>query len=134
MRVCVHSFVIFGIFAMHNFLVGGGDEMVAHHATPLATAQSNTVTAPPALGTADDMQAVGRGDGHGMPGELSDCCGILMLCVSMIMGVGALLFIRRKVADRVLWQLPPPSRLIDLLRVSPFQGLTSLQRSSILRC
>lgn len=134
MRVCVHSFVILGIFAMHNVLVGGGDQMIAHHATPLAAAESSMVTAPSALGTADEMQAVERGDGHGMSGESSDCCGILMLCVAMIMGVGALLLIRRKVAERVLWQLPPPSRLIDLVRVPPFQGLTPFQRSSILRC
>lgn len=134
MRVCVHSFVILGIFAMHNILVGGGDQLVAHHATPLAAAQSDTVTAPLALGTADEIAAVGRGDSHGMSGQLSDCCGVLMLCLSMIMGAGALLFIRRKVADRVLWQLPPPSRLLDLVRVSPFQGLTPFQRSSILRC
>ncbi len=134
MRVCVHSFVILGIFAMHNVLVGDGDQMIAHHATPLAASESTTMAAPSALGTADEMQAVGRGDGHGIPGESSDCCGILMICLSMIMGVGALLFIRRKVADRVLWQLPPPSRLIDLVRVPPFQGLTPFQRSSILRC
>ncbi|AXT84225.1 hypothetical protein C6I20_02800 [Aeromicrobium sp. A1-2] len=132
-RVCIHSLVILGIFAMHDVLANQGDDLAAHHA-PLATAQSDTRSTPIAPGTAHQIQAVGHGSEQTLSGQSSDCCGMLMLCISMIMGVGALLFIRRKVADRVLWQLPPPSRLQDLVRVSPFLGLTQFQRCSILRC
>ena len=57
-----------------------------------------------------------------------------MLCLAMFVGAGALLMLRRRQSDRVLWQLPPPFHLGESLRLPPFHGLTPLQRSSILRC
>lgn len=134
-RVCVHSVLIVGIFAMHNLLAGDGDQLTPHHATPMSATQSDAAMGPAAVDADhDQLQLAEHGDGHGPLGPLSDCCGLLVLCLSMIVGAGALLFIRSKSVERVLWQLPPPSHLREVLRASPFQRLTPLQRSSILRC
>lgn len=134
LRACVHSLLILGIFAMHNVLAADGDLLTAHHGTSQSTNQSAIAMIPSALNADHHVTPVGLGEGQSPLGDLSDCCGVLMLCFSMILGVGALLFIRGKVAERVLWQLPPPSRLTDALRALPFQNLTPFQRSSILRC
>lgn len=133
-RVCVHSFLIVAFFAMHNVLADSGDQFAGHHASPDPTTQLDAAIGLSSLIADHHRQSAGLGDGQEPLGSISDCCGLLMLCLTMIVGGGALLFIRRKLSERVLWQLPPPSRVRALLRVSPFQGLTPFQRSSILRC
>jgi hypothetical protein len=134
MRMCVHSFLILSVFAMHNVLVSDGGQLTSHHEQSMATTESVAAMGSAASSGDDPAQAVAPKGGHGPLGEMSNCCGLLMLCLAMIMGVGALLFVRRKVGERVLWRIPPPSRLVDVLRPPPFQGLTPFERSSILRC
>lgn len=124
LRVCLNSCLILGILAMLHILVADDS---AHRMDTAAVTTAMQMDNPPS------MVALIGDDGHA-GGDLSDCCGLMMLCVAMIVGASALLLLRRRSADRVLWQLPPPSRLGNSLRLPPIHGLTPLQRSSILRC
>lgn len=71
---------------------------------------------------------------HGGTGAGDDCCGLLMLCLAMIAGVGALIVMWTRRTDRVLWQLPPPFSFRVPVRPNPLLHFTPLQRSCILRC
>lgn len=124
LRVCLNSCLILGIFAMHHVLVA---DHPAHHVDTAAMTAAMQVDDP------HDVEASVEGDGH-TDGALSDCCGLMMLCLAMIVGASAFLLLRRRSSGRVLWQLPSPFRLGRSLRLPPFPGLTPLQRSSILRC
>jgi hypothetical protein len=124
LRVCLNSCLILGIFAMHHVLVA---EHPAHHVDSASMSMAVQVDVP------HGVAAFIEGDGH-PAGTMSDCCGLMMLCLAMIVGASAFLVLRRRMRDRVLWQLPPPLRLGDALRLPPLHGLTPLQRSSILRC
>lgn len=132
LRICVHSAVIIGIFAMHQMMVGHVDESTSHHVT------ATVATAPASVaGSLEDSQhavpVVVHSDGDSQA-AMSDCCGLVMLCLAMIAGVSAFVFVRRRSAERVLWQLPPPTNLGISLRLPPFHNLSPLQRTSILRC
>lgn len=133
LRICVHSAVIVGIFAMHQMMVGQIDSPVSHHVTTVAPAHSSPAVDGHFEGSQPADPAVVHSDDDSQ-GVMSDCCGLMMLCLSMLAGVGAFIFIRRRSADRVMWQLPPPTTFGISLRLPPFQSLTPLQRTSILRC
>jgi hypothetical protein len=124
LRVCLSSCLILGILAMLHILVADDS---AHQMDTAAVMTAMQMDNPPSVA------ALVGDDGHA-DGDLSDCCGLMMLCVAMIAGARAFLLLRRRSADRVLWQLPPPFRLGNSLRLPPIHGLTPLQRSSILRC
>lgn len=123
LRVCLNSCLILGIFAMHHVLVA---DHPAHHGEAASVVAVMQADMPHSVGVVE-------GDGH-TGGTMSDCCGLMMLCLAMLVGASAFLLVRRRSSGRVLWQLPLPFRLGGSLRLPPFHGLTPLQRSSILRC
>lgn len=123
LRVCVNSCLILGILAMFHVLVDDPAHL-PHDATVSSVMQMDS---PHSLAAGLDL------DDH-PDGATSDCCGLMMLCLAMMIGASAVLVLRRRSSDRVLWERPPPFRLGTVLRLPPFQGLTPLQRSSILRC
>ncbi|MCW2839929.1 MAG: hypothetical protein JWR55_1412 [Aeromicrobium sp.] len=135
LRICLNSAVIIGIFAMHQMVIGPADAAPAHHAMPALSSQSTamTHTADVAASTsAPDPASDHKGDGS--QGSMSDCCGLLMLCLSMLVGLAAFIFVRSRASARVLWQLPPPAQRGISLRIPPFHNLSPLQRCSVLRC
>lgn len=71
--------------------------------------------------------------GDGM--SLSECCGLLSLCIAMIMGVGALALalLRRTGRGRVLWQVPPPHTFTLGRTLAPHYSMSPLQRTAVLR-
>jgi hypothetical protein len=124
LRLCLNTCLILGILAMHHMLVADDP---AHHV------DTAMVTTAMQMDSPHSVVAFVAGDGHA-DGSMSDCCGLMMLCLAMIIGASAFLVLRRRRSDRVLWQLPPPFRLGNSLRLPPLHALTPLQRSSILRC
>lgn len=119
----------FGIFAMHEMLTGTDDSGSNHRAAAMVDTASHAMAAAPSLVQLGDDMAPDPG-GSGLAG----CCGIVMICVSMLVGLGALLILRARGTGRILWQLPPPHRAGLALRIPQFCSLTPLQRSSVLRC
>lgn len=127
LRICLHSSLIIGIFAMHHMLVGQDERSGMHH---LEVASAAAVTH--SVSQLGDLPAPFHGDGD-THGTAADCCGIMMVCLTMIIGIGAFVLIRRA-SGRVLWQLPPPLRFGISLCVPPFHALSPLERTSVLRC
>ena len=120
----------FGIFAMHELLTGATNGDASHHLAVATTAVHN-------VGNASAVVIQMGGDMAPDPAgnDFAECCGMLMLCVAMMVGLGALLVLRARGNDRVLWQLPPPATTIVMsLTLLQTCSKTSLQRSSVLRC
>lgn len=127
-RVCIDVLLILGVLAMHNAVLGG-DESVGHHDAVMVASVA------PDPGAPNIQSLTTNSDSGVMPGPLSDCGGLMVLCVAMILGVGAYVLLRRRLVDRVLWQLPPATmRLPVFAVVPPFDPRSALQRSSVLRC
>lgn len=138
-RVCLHSLLILGIVGMHSLFIG----TTASDATPSVRDASSIAQTPVEHGTMSmsaahhdnaSGSATSGAEHHGGSGTMEDCCGVLMLCLAMITGIGALILMWKRRIDRVLWQLPPPFSFRDLVRPRPLLNLTPLQRSCILRC
>lgn len=129
LRIVLCLGLVFGIFAMHEIFTGESATAVGHHmAVSDASAPHVTDTLSAVAQRGDDTAPELGGN------DLSGCCGIVVLCMAMLGGLGALLILRSRGHHRVLWELPRPIRTGRSLRVPQFSSLTPLQRSSVLRC
>lgn len=126
LRVLFVAALVLGLFAMHHVLTSQIDGMSADHAGAQMAASADAGM---------QMSAVSHDEGHGDDGAegMPECGGLMLLCVAMIIGVGALIMLRLR-TDRVLWQLPPPTTIVHALRIPAFSSLTPLERSCVLRC
>ena len=132
LRLCLHSLLILGIFGMHHVLADQGDNPAAHHAgMEMSVAPSAQPAHDATLGVTWVAATDLGGDGAG---TMSDCGGLMILCIAMVMGLSLFLFIRRRVRERVLWRLPRPSMVVRMPSFPPFHLLSPLERSAGLRC
>lgn len=129
-RVALNALIILGVFAMHNLLLGSNGEVKPHHEM-LSMSQAASETA---HSGAVVMTEVVSSSMDGMQGAMSDCGGLMALCLALVLGVSAYIVLRKRLADRVLWQLPPPTITRSFAVVPPFNSRSPLERSSILRC
>lgn len=122
-RALVHAAVAIGILAMHQAVTAPahGDSHDHHSATAVASRDSQPVAA----------DTTGGGDHHGA--MAMDCCSILMVCMGMIIGLGALLVLTRPRRGTMLRQLRGVWS-IDLPPPVPMAGMSIRQRTTILRC
>lgn len=130
LKIALNVMVIAGVFAMHNLLSGVGQDMQPHHTMPsmsqtMSGASHTAMTA---------TTAVVSEAGADMQGTMSDCGGLMALCLALVLGVSAYLVVRKRLADRVLWQLPPPTSTPVVRAVPPFNARSPIERSSVLRC
>lgn len=132
LRVCVNALIMLGVVAMLN-LVGATSE-------PIASGSSHDVTMTHAQTPGALAEAPGRGhhpalvvpaDDGGM--SMEDCCGLVMLCIAMIAGMGAFAFLGRRSIGRMMWQVPRPHTFSLGQVVAPFHIATPLQRTAVLR-
>lgn len=133
-RICLNSAVVIGIFAMHQMVIGPADASSGHHALPAVSTHTAAAYTADLRSVAHVVAAAPGNDGSDPHTPMSDCCGLLMLCLAMLAGVAALIFTRSRASVRVMWQLPPPTRGGVSLRLPPFNNLNPRQRSCILRC
>lgn len=133
-RAALNILIIIGVFAMHNLLLSSGGEAQAHHEMlPMSEAAGGTVH-DAATGAVAIVKVVKVSSIDDMNGAMSDCGGLIALCLAMILGVSAYIVLRRRLAERVLWQLPPPTAGPALHTIPAFNCRSPLERSSILRC
>ena len=132
-RVCLNSMLILGVFAMHHVLTGNDGAVAVHHETTSMAAMADDIrtTAGPSHTTTEHPQLLAAADDSGM--SMSDCGGIMMLCIAMIIGISAFILLRKAAHDRVLWQLPPPHSYALGSVLAPRQSLSPLQRTAVLR-
>lgn len=78
-----------------------------------------------------DISAPHHGD---EPSMVEDCGGLLAACVALLLTVAGLLRWRRGRSWRVLWLRPHPTHIPSGLARAPFDQLTPLQRTTVLRC
>ncbi|MGI9085358.1 MAG: hypothetical protein ACR2FE_08680 [Aeromicrobium sp.] len=121
--------MIVGVLAMHDLIAGQVRDGAHHVALPVqqmsAFASTVDVTEVNATQFADPLDT-------GSSGPLSACGGPMMLCLAMIMGVSAYIVLRRRAAERPLWQLPTHAPV--WLEATSIDPRVPLQRSSLLRC
>lgn len=83
------------------------------------------------------MAASDQGDdpmGHGDEGGMSDCSGLLAVCLALLVSFVALIGWRRGASRWVLWQRPPPTSVrLGALR-DAFEDMTTRQRTTVIRC
>lgn len=139
-RLCLNVSLIVGIFAMHNVVTDGDGEFDAHHlgsqgfqAASSAKAASMSAVESTASRVGMTVQTLVASNGD-MGLSMADCGGLMMLCIAMVLGITAYILLRRRTLDRLLWQLPPPLFTAHGRVIPPFQQLSPLQRSSVLRC
>ncbi len=128
--------LVIGIVTMHSLLVQPHD-----HARPAATsavvaaAHADHLPVAPETTTA----AVGHEGGHGEHGTggtvgISDCSGLMAMCMALLVSFAALL-LWRLVPSRWVLRQRPLRRLLHVGRVrTAFESLTTLQRTTVIRC
>ncbi len=131
LRVALNALIILGVFAMHHLLLGPDGEAQPHHEMrPVSAAVSGNSDAGAIVSTeVDNMSSA-----DGLQGIMSDCGGPMALCLGMILGVSAYIVLRKRVAERVLWQLSRPAAARPFPVGPPFDCRSPLERSSVLRC
>jgi hypothetical protein len=129
--------LVLGIVLMHSLLLepASGGEHDVHDVHD----QMVSVTTP--AHHADSTQAVAAasqdgGDpmGHGTEGGMSDCSGLMAMCLALLVSFVALIGWPRGVFRWVLWQRPPPTTVrLGTLR-DAFEAMTARQRTTVIRC
>lgn len=132
LRVCLSAFLALGVAGMLNMF------MPAPDATALESTHSTAIS----YGSLAEPIATTGSSGHHLAPvapthdsglSMSDCCGLVMLCMAMIVGIGAFVHARRTSGWRVMWQLPRPHTFSLGSAVAPFYSSTPLQRTAVLR-
>lgn len=131
LRLGINVLLILGVLAMHHLFLGGGEDAVSHHDSA-GTSSVAAQVAPVAAALEATADVVHEGGVTEDP--LSDCSGLMALCMGMLLGVSAFIVLRKRLADRVLWQLPPPTNLVPAAVLASFNLRSPPQRSSLLRC
>lgn len=120
-RVWLSSLLLLGILSMHSAIVSDEGGLVDHHGS-ISVVESSV------------SSVLAVGDPNGESGlSMSDCGGISMLCLAMIVGASAYIVLRGRAVDRVLWQLPPTVDKAFGRPSGPFEVLSPRERSSVLR-
>ena len=120
-RVWLSSLLLLGILSMHSVIVSDEGGLVDHHIS-IAIVESSV----------SSVSAAGGSDGEsGL--SMSDCGGISMLCLAMMVGASAYIVLRGRAVDRVLWQLPSQPGVAFGRPSGPFEALSPRERSSVLR-
>lgn len=126
--------LVVGIVAMHSVLAQppGESDMAL-----MAPAAALHVDMPGHVPAGEVSSTVGHSPGgeHGTErGGMSDCSGLMTMCMALLVSVAALLLGRDVGSRWVLWQLPPPGVLrLGHVR-DAFQALTPRQRTAVIRC
>jgi hypothetical protein len=129
------ALLIVGIVAMFNSMVADSQAAgTASHSMTLTPLSAHV----PGTATSDvtETQASPAATSHVSSGwSMAECCGLLTLCIAMILGIGALALARshRTSLGRVLWQLPPPHTFSLGRALAPSFSLSPLQRTAVLR-
>lgn len=127
----INILLVVGVLAMHHLFLGTGEGVGSHHGR--SSVSSEVAHAEPAATLSVGSTMSGAPDG-GDTDPLSDCGGLMALCFAMILGISAYIVLRKRLVDRVLWQLPPPTEHVRVVVIAPFERRSPLQRSSVLRC
>lgn len=106
LRVGLIGLIIVGVFAMHNMLMGSDSGLPLHHqmATPSLAAVEHHASEGASAAATMLMEPAGE-----LCGAMADCGGLMALCLAMIVGISACIALRKRVLDRILWQIPPPT-------------------------
>ena len=131
LRVGLIAPLIVGVFAMHNLLMDSDTGLQPHHKMLTSAGASLEHHASEGASAAATMLGEPAGE---VGGAMSDCGGLMALCLAMIVGASAYIAIRKRLSERILWQLPPPTAARPFRAVPPFNCRSPLERSSILRC
>lgn len=126
--------LVLGIVLMHSLLLepaSGGEHDVhpqmASMTMPAHHADSTQAAAVPGQDGGDPM-------GHGTEGGMSDCSGLMAMCLALLVSFVALIGWPRGVFRWVLWQRPAPTSVrLGTLR-DAFEAMTARQRTTVIRC
>ena len=120
-RVWLSSLLLLGVLSMHTAIVSDEGGLVDHHGSISAVESSVS-------------SVIAAGDSNGESGlSMSDCGGLSMLCLAMIVGASAYIVLRGRAAERILWQLPLIVGTASGRPSGPFEVLSPRERSSVLR-
>lgn len=131
LRYVLVTLLIGGVLAMHTLLLGtthgssvSHDGMVTavsdgvHHVGAAAAEAASAISSPTPDGS----------------GAMDSCGGLASLCLAMIIGVSAHIWLTKRRNDRVLWQLPPPRTSVPV-PLSRFRDPRDpRERTNLLRC
>ena len=120
-RVWLGSLLLLGILSIHSAIVSDEGGFVDHHGS-VSVLETSMVS------------GIDPGASNGESGlSMSDCGGIAMLCLAMIVGVSAYIVLRNRSLDRVLGQITPILGTAFGRPSGPFEALSPRERSSVLR-
>ncbi|MEJ7634730.1 hypothetical protein [Aeromicrobium sp.] len=134
LRAVLNWLIILGVFAMHNVLVGADGQTQSHHDSMSMSQIGDAAEETAHMSAVVVASVVHAAELPDTGGAMSDCGGLMALCLAMVVTVSALLVVRQVSRDRVLWQLPPPTAVRAFAPIPPFNCRSPLQRSSVLRC
>lgn len=126
--------LVLGIVLMHSLLLepASGGEHDVHAQTTSATTPAHHADSTQAAAVAS--QDGGDPMGHGTEGGMSDCSGLMAMCLALLVSFVALIGWPRGVFRWVLWQRPPPTSVrLGTLR-DAFEAMTARQRTTVIRC
>ena len=132
-RVTVNALLMLGVVAMLNMLGAtseSGTSDPAHGA--LLTQQHGQTVAPSVATDSGDLLApVSAVHEGGM--STAECCGLVMLCMALIVAITAFVLSRRPSGGGVMWQLQRSLSVTLGRAAAPMYRMTPLQRTAVLR-
>jgi hypothetical protein len=132
--------LIVGIVFMHSLLLepSSASAHQSHARTASTVTQAARAHPSDAADQAHASDSAGRGAtdpmGQGNEGGMSDCSGLMAICLALLVSFAALIGRPRGASRWVLWLRPPPSLIrLGTLRVA-FADMTPRQRTTVIRC
>ncbi len=118
------------VVLMHSLLLapdaGSHTGMVA--AAPMDHAGQTADAATAGVAGHDDPS------GHGTEGGMSDCSGLMAMCLALLVSLVALIGWPRAMSRWIVWRRPPPTLVrLGVVREA-FQDMTARQRTTVIRC
>ena len=135
-RVWLSALLLLGVLSMHGAIISDEGGLIDHHGTTIAAVQSS-VSAVVAAGEFathfDDLSALAPLQNGESDLSMSDCGGLSMLCLAMIVAGSAYIALRRSALNRISWQLAPNFGTTYARPSGPFEARSPRERSSVLR-
>ena len=120
-RVWLSSLLLLGVLSMHTAIASDDGGLLPHHGSTISVAQG--IDVPEVVPSLSGEPSL----------SMADCGSLAMLCLAMVAAASAYIVLRGRVADRVVWRLPPAPGTPSGRSRRPFEALSPRERSSVLR-
>ncbi len=127
--------VVLGLVAMHSLMTMDDGHGAAHSSSISQSAGELAPGDHQQHESAGLVMASGAGDEHGAPADDGGCGPLMAMCIAMLVAVAiGVVLLRARGLRRIIGQIPLPTMVTMGWERPPWESLTPLQRTTVLRC